>query len=373
MTQWLDFKLHRTDPDTRARAGLLRTPRGDVPTPIFMPVGTLGTVKGMDPAALSALGASICLGNTYHLMNRPGHERVRELGGLHKLMGWSGNILTDSGGFQVFSLGDLRKVSQDGVVFRSNYDGRLFEMTPESCVGIQEALGSDIMMPLDVCPPHPCSPDEMERALRLTTAWAARCLSARKRGAIFAIVQGGTDVAMRTRHVEELGGLDVDGFSIGGLSVGEDIPLMYETTEHTAPQLPRDKPRYMMGVGTPEDLVTCIGLGVDMFDCVMPTRNGRNGMAFTRTGNLVVKHKEHASADIPLDEKCACPTCRRFSRAYLCHLYKSKEMLCHMAVTTHNLYFYLELVREARAAILEGRYAAFQRSFLADRQRGNMS
>ncbi len=369
-SDWLHFRLDATSADTQARAGLITTPSGEIPTPIFMPVGTAGTVKGVDPETLSALGASICLGNTYHLMNRPGHERVRALGGLHKMMQWGGNILTDSGGFQVFSLATLRKVTDSGVQFRSHLDGALMEMTPESTIGIQEALGSDIMMPLDICPPHPCSDKEMEQALRLTTLWAKRCLAARKRGALFSIVQGGTDKALRTRHVQELGALPVDGFSLGGLSVGEEIDLMYEVTEHTAPLLPRDKPRYMMGVGTPEDLVTCIGLGIDMFDCVMPTRNARNGMAFTWDGNLVVKHRAHVDADVPLDENCGCPTCARFSRAYLCHLYKQREMLCHMAVTTHNLYFYLALVREARAAILERRYAAFQRDFLARRATG---
>ncbi len=288
-------------------------------------------------------------------------------------MAWPGPILTDSGGFQVFSLGDLRKLTKDGVTFRSNYDGQLYEMTPESTVQIQEALGSDIMMPLDVCPPHPCTDQEMERALRFTTAWAARCRKARTRGAIFAIVQGGIDRGHRTRHVEELGGLGVDGFSIGGLSVGEDTDAMYETTEHTAPKLPADKPRYMMGVGTPEDLVTCVGLGVDMFDCVMPTRHGRNGMAFTRDGNVVVKHRAWIDADVPLEENCACPTCQRFSRAYLCHLFKQRELLCHMALTTHNVYFYLALMRDARAAVLEGRYAAFAAECLARRQGGDSS
>ena len=369
MSDWLRFRLdtRSNDPRTRARAGVITTPRGDIPTPVFMPVGTAGTVKGLDPETLSALGAAICLGNTYHLMNRPGHERVRSLGGLHRMMGWGGNILTDSGGFQVFSLATLRKVTDEGVRFRSHIDGQLLHMTPESTIGIQEALGSDIMMPLDICPPHPCTHAELEQALRLTTLWAGRSLAARTHGALFSIVQGGVDRALRTRHVEELATLGVDGFSIGGLSVGEDIDLMYEITEHTAPQLPTDKPRYMMGVGTPEDLVTCVGLGVDMFDCVMPTRNGRNGMAFTRRGDLVVKHRAHIASDIPLDEECRCPTCQRFSRAYLCHLFKSREMLCHMAVTAHNLYFYLELMREARAAIVERRYPEFQAEFHARR------
>ncbi|MFT5434801.1 MAG: queuine tRNA-ribosyltransferase [Myxococcota bacterium] len=364
MSEWLSFKVDKTSSDTSARAGVVTTPKGDIPTPVFMPVGTAGTVKGVDPDLLSELGAPICLGNTYHLMNRPGHEQIRDLGGLHKFMAWDGSILTDSGGFQVFSLATLRKVTDNGVRFRSHIDGALYDMTPESTVGVQQALGSDIMMPLDICPPHPCSDKELDEALRLTTAWAKRSLSARERGALFSIVQGGCDKARRTRHVEELGGLGVDGFSIGGLSVGEDIPLMYEITEHTAPQLPKDKPRYLMGVGTPEDLVTCVGLGVDMFDCVMPTRHGRNGMAFTWDGNIVVKHRAHAASDIPLDKNCGCPTCRRFSRAYLCHLFKQKEMLCHMALSIHNIYFYLEVMREARAAILEDRYAAFQASFL---------
>ena len=373
MSEWLNFTLDATDDNTQARAGVVRTPRGDIPTPIFMPVGTAGTVKGLWPQDLADMGAPVCLGNTYHLMNRPGHERVRALGGLHKMMGWDGNILTDSGGFQVFSLATLRKVDDSGVRFRSHIDGRLMEMTPESTVAIQEALGSDIMMPLDICPPHPCTDREMEEALTRTTAWAKRCEAARTRGAIFAIVQGGVDKALRSRHAQELSELPVDGYSIGGLSVGEDVPLMYDITEHTAPLLPVDKPRYLMGVGTPEDLVTCIGLGVDMFDCVMPTRHGRNGMAFTRDGNLVVKHRAHIDSDIPLDKDCGCATCQRFSRAYLCHLFKSKEMLAHQALTTHNVYFYLELVREARAAVLERRYSAFRDDFLARRAAGNIS
>ncbi len=364
---WLGFTEEARDPNTAARAGLLHTPRGVIPTPVFMPVGTAGTVKAVDPATLSALGAKICLGNTYHLLNRPGPELVKSLGGLHKMMAWDGAILTDSGGFQVFSLTGLRKLTPDGVRFRSHLDGRLLELTPESCVAVQEALGSDIMMPLDVCPPHPCTPKQLAESMRYTSAWARRCLAARTRGAIFSIVQGGTDKAARTRHVEDLGGLDVDGFSIGGLSVGEPIDLMWDVCAHTAAQLPTDRPRYLMGVGTPEDLVTCVGLGVDMFDCVLPTRNGRNGMAFTRDGNVLIKNKAHIGVDAPLDPECACPTCRRFSRAYLNHLYKSGEILALMAITAHNLYFYLETMREARAAIIEGRYAAFQSAFLARR------
>ena len=367
---WLGFRIEATDPTTNARAGVLQTPRGEIATPCFMPVGTAGTVKAVDPATLSAIGASICLGNTYHLLNRPGHERVQARGGLHKMMAWNGAILTDSGGFQVFSLGKLRKLHPDGVRFRSHLDGRLLEFTPESTVAVQEALGSDIMMPLDVCPPLPCTPKQLAEAMKLTSAWARRCLAARKRGAIFAIVQGGTDKAARTRHVEDLGGLDVDGFSIGGLSVGEPIPDMYEACEHTAALLPPERPHYLMGVGTPEDLVNCVGFGVDMFDCVMPTRNGRNGMAFTRDGNLLVKNAAHQNADIPLDSECRCPTCARFSRAYLNHLYRSGEILALMAITTHNLAFYLETMREARAAILEGRYAAFRSTFLERRAQG---
>ncbi len=370
MSQWLQFTLEAEDPGCGARAGVLRTPRGTVPTPVFMPVGTCGTVKGLDPDNLAAVGAGICLGNTYHLMNRPGHERVRALGGLHKMMSWSGNILTDSGGFQVFSLAKLRKVTEDGVRFRSHLDGNLLELTPESAIAVQEALGSDIMMPLDICPPHPCSEKEMSDALRLTTRWAKRCLNARTRGALFAITQGGVDVVRRREHVDQLGSLDVDGFSIGGLSVGEPNELMYEVTHDIAPRLPRNKPRYLMGVGTPIDLVTAIGHGVDMFDCVMPTRHARNGMAFTWDGPITIKNRAHIDDDSPLDKNCACSTCQRFSRAYLCHLYKQREILCHMAMTIHNVHFYLELMREARAAVLEQRYPAFQRQFIA-RYTGN--
>ena len=372
-SEWLSFRLEAKDSGTAARAAVVSTPRGDIPTPIFMPVGTVGSVKAMDPETLVELGASICLANTYHLWNRPGEERIRALGGLHRVMSWPRPILTDSGGFQVFSLAKLRKITDDGVKFRSHLDGRPLELTPERTVGIQEALGSDIMMPLDVCPPSDAAPKELDRAMRLTSAWARRCLAARTRGALFSIVQGGVDLERRSQHVDDLGQLDVDGFSIGGLSVGEPNALMYEVVAHTAARLPVDRPRYLMGVGTPEDLVTSVGLGVDMFDCVMPTRNSRHGMAFTWDGNLVVKHARHQSDSTPLDPRCACPTCRRFSRAYLGHLFRSQEILCHMALTTHNLWFYLELMREARAAILEDRYAAFQRDFLARRSGPSMA
>jgi queuine tRNA-ribosyltransferase len=369
MNEWMTYQLLATDGN--ARAGVIKTPRGIIPTPIFMPVGTQGSVKGMDPQTLKEIGASICLGNTYHLLNRPGVERIEKLGGLHRMMNWDRPILTDSGGFQVFSLANLRTLNDEGVIFRSHLDGALLNMTPESTILTQEKLGSDIMMPLDVCPPYPCTDAEMNDAMRRTTAWAKRSVTARQRGALFAIVQGGVDKEQRTRHVNELGDLPVDGFSIGGLSVGEAIPLMIECAEHTATLLPSDKPRYLMGVGTPEDLVACIGAGVDMFDCVMPTRNGRNGMAFTWNGNLIIKHRAHVDANIPLDENCACPTCQRFSRAYLCHLYKSREILAHMAMTTHNLYFYLELMREARAAILEQRFGEFTAEFTSQRSTAN--
>ena len=371
MSEWLRYREVARDPDTNARAGVLETPRGAIPTPIFMPVGTKGSVKGMDPADLEAIGASIVLGNTYHLALRPGAERVAHLGGLHRMMRWDRPILTDSGGFQVFSLASLRQVTDHGVTFRNHIDGQKLELTPERVIQIQEQLGSDIMMPLDVCAPNPSSREALEEAMRLTTAWAQRSVAARTRGALFAIVQGGVDPGLRKRHVEELAPLDVDGLSIGGLSVGEDIPAMYDACAFTAPLLPRDKPRYLMGVGTPEDLVACIGFGVDMFDCVMPTRSARTGRAFTWNGELIVKHQAHIDSDIPLDPDCACPTCQRFSRAYLGHLFKSKELLCHAAITLHNLWFYLELCREARAAILEGRYAAFQAEFRHRRAGGD--
>jgi len=361
MNKPLSFELQATD--GTARAGVLRTPRGEVPTPVFMPVGTSGSVKGVDPHVLDTIGASICLGNTYHLMNRPGAEQVQALGGLHKMMHWNRPILTDSGGFQVFSLASLRKVTDDGVVFRSHLDGALLELTPESAMDVQQMLGSDIMMPLDICPPHPCTAEEMSEALRLTTAWAKRSVEARTQNALFSIVQGGVDKEARSRHVETLIDLPVDGFSVGGLSVGEPNELMYDVNQHTVALLPTEKPRYLMGVGTPEDLVACVGHGTDMFDCVMPTRNGRNGMAFTWKGNIVVKHRAHVGSDVPLDADCACPTCQRFSRAYLCHLFKQREILCHIAISTHNLYFYLELMREMRAAILERRFGQFVTSF----------
>jgi len=364
----LSFSLEHSCNESQARAGVLTTPQGDVPTPVFMPVGTCGTVKGIDPEVLSALGATICLGNTYHLMLRPGDERVRALGGLHRMMSWDGTILTDSGGYQVFSLAKRRKVSDEGVVFQSHIDGATIELTPERAITIQENLGSNIMMPLDVCAPYPCPEKTVVEAMRRTTDWAKRSLEARKKGALFAIVQGGMDPSLRTEHVGELTQLPTDGYSIGGLSVGEPTELLYELCGHTAKQLPTDRPRYLMGVGTPENLITCIGLGVDMFDCVMPTRHGRNGMAFTWNGDINIKNAMHTDADIPLDTNCSCTTCARFSRAYLRHLFKAREILAHMALTTHNLAFYIELMREARAAILENRFVAFSKHVHSQRQ-----
>jgi len=369
-SEWLSFRLEHACDESKARAGIITTPHGEIPTPVFMPVGTCGTVKGIDPDQLGALGASICLGNTYHLMLRPGHERVKALGGLHRMMSWNSNILTDSGGYQVFSLANRRKISDDGVVFRSHIDGTQYDLTPEGAIHIQQSLGSDIMMPLDVCAPHPCDEREVVDAMTRTTAWAKRSLEARTQGALFAIVQGGMHEQLRAAHAGSLSELPVDGYSIGGLSVGEPTELLYQMCGYTADLLPQDQPRYLMGVGTPDNLISCIGMGVDMFDCVLPTRHGRNGMAFTRYGDVSIKQAAHTDANIPLDEECACTTCSRFSRAYLRHLYKSGEILAHMAITTHNVYFYLETMREARAAILENRFPVFAKAFFSDRARG---
>ncbi len=341
-----------------ARAGLIETPRGTVHTPIFMPVGTKGSVKGVLPDQLRALGAEIILGNTYHLMLRPGHELIREtFGTLHRMMGWDGPILTDSGGFQVFSLGPLRKMTEEGVEFRSHLDGSKEFLSPERSIEIQEALGADIMMAFDECPALPCTDDEMRASMERTTRWEARCLAARKSdAALFGIVQGGVSETLRREHLAAIAALPFDGYALGGLSVGEEKEDMYRIIQAVAPLMPADKPRYLMGVGTPRDLVTAILSGVDMFDCVMPTRNARNGQLFTRDGSFNIKRKEFERDTRPVDERCSCAACRGgFTRAYLNHLYRSGEILAAVLNTIHNLQFYLDLVKETRRLILDGR------------------
>ena len=360
----ISFTLLATD--GAARAGRMDTPRGVVETPIFMPVGTLGTVKGMTPEELDSVGAQIILGNTYHLHLRPGEQVVRRLGGLHRFMNWPRPILTDSGGFQVFSLGELNKVTEEGAHFQSHLDGTRLFLGPEEAVAIQEALGSDIMMCLDHLVPLPAQEPVLREALQRTTRWAARCKAARRAdGALFGIVQGGTLPHLRRESAEGLLEIGFDGYALGGLSVGEPAQAMYETVAATTPLLPPGQPRYLMGAGEPADLIQAIGHGIDMFDCVLPTRNARTGTLYTRRGRVNIKQARYKEDPAPLDAECACAACRQYSRAYLNHLYRNSEILGMRLNTLHNLQFYLDLVRGARQAILEGRYPAHARDFLA--------
>lgn len=353
-----------TATDGAARCGVLHTAHGVIHTPIFMPVGTVGSVKAIAPDDLAALGAETILGNTYHLYLRPGDALVARHGGLHGFAAWNGSILTDSGGFQVFSLNSLRKIREEGVEFRSHIDGSRHLFTPEKVVAIQRNLNSDIMMVLDECVSYGADYAYTEKSLALTTRWAVRARQAYPRGTahnlLFAITQGGFFKDLRERSLAELTALDFDGFAIGGLSVGESKPEMMDFLYHTAPLLPEAKPRYLMGVGTPLDIVNGINAGVDMFDCVLPTRNARNGTLYTSRGKINIKRREYAEDDAPLDPECGCYTCRTFSRAYLRHLYISKELLAFRLNSLHNLTYYLNLVRGARAAVIEGRFAAFK-------------
>ncbi|MBH24137.1 MAG: tRNA guanosine(34) transglycosylase Tgt [Myxococcales bacterium] len=353
-----------TDRCGEARCGRMKLAHGEVETPIFMPVGTAGTVKGLTPEALKDADVEIILGNTYHLFLRPGLDVLEMHGGLHEMMHWDRPILTDSGGYQVFSLKELRTIREEGVEFRNHIDGRKHLFTPESVIATQEVIGSDIMMAFDECPPlgeEAVDRRYLERSMARTTRWAKRCLSARTRPdcALFAITQGGTELDLRQRHLEELLPLPFDGYAIGGLSVGEAKPRMYETVEAIAPQLPEDRPRYLMGVGTPEDLVECVARGVDMFDCVLPTRNGRNGQLFTSRGRMIIKHARYRTDMGPVDPECDCPTCTHYTRAYLRHLFISREMLAGHLVTLHNIHYYLNLIGGLRAAIRAGTLDAF--------------
>ena len=343
----------------KARAGVIETAHGAIETPIFMPVGTAGTVKGMTVGELAAppLDAHIILGNTYHLYLRPGLEVIAAHGGLHRLIGWDRPILTDSGGFQVFSQGDNVKIDDDGVTFRSHIDGSSHRITPERSMAIQATLGSDIAMAFDECPPGGAPAEVVLRAMARTTAWARRCLEVplAPGQALFGIVQGGADVDLRRRHLDELGRLPFSGFALGGFSVGEPIADMHATLDVVADELPADRPRYLMGVGTPEDLERAVAAGIDMFDCVMPTRNARNGQLFTSQGKLVISHARHRMDTGPIDPECPCETCTRHSRAYLRHLYLAKEILYSRLATLHNLTFYLRLIRRLRADILDSK------------------
>ncbi|WP_020468285.1 tRNA guanosine(34) transglycosylase Tgt [Zavarzinella formosa] len=359
------FRLQSTD--DLARRGTITTPHGLIETPIFMPVGTQGTVKGITPEQLKGINAQIILGNTYHLALRPGDELVAELGGLHKFMAWDGPILTDSGGFQVFSLAEIRKITDDGVKFRSHIDGRLLELTPEKAVKIQENLGSDIAMVLDECPPADADEKHIRRAINRTLMWAERCRNAHTRPdqVLFAIVQGGVHVNLRAECAKPLTDMDFPGYALGGFSVGEGPEVMHALLPPCAALLPEHKPRYLMGVGRPEDLLAGVAAGIDMFDCVMPTRNGRNSFAFTGEGTLRMRNSCHRRDSRPLESDCPCYTCVHFSRAYLHHLFHSKEMLGPTLLSLHNLAYYLRLMASARSAIENRTFAAFHRDCLA--------
>jgi queuine tRNA-ribosyltransferase len=335
-----------------------------------MPVGTQGTVKALSPDELTSAGVNIILGNTYHLYLRPGHEIIKKLGGLHKFINWSGPILTDSGGFQVYSLNKLNKLTEEGALFRSHLDGSEHLLTPERAIEIQEALGSDIIMTFDECTSYPVSHEVASQSMKLTTRWARRCKDAKTRAdqALYGIVQGGVFNDLRMESAERLVEIGFDGYAVGGLSVGEGTEEMCRVLEETVPYLPEDKTRYLMGVGMPEDLVEGVARGIDMFDCVLPTRNARNGMLFTSSGKLVIKNAQYADDPLPVEEDCTCYTCRNFSRAYLRHLYMSKEILSSRLNAIHNISYYMKLMSEIRQAISEERFLEFKKAFYSKRE-----
>jgi queuine tRNA-ribosyltransferase len=366
----MKFTLHKTDGN--ARRGTLDLVHGSVETPAFMPVGTYGTVKAMSPLELRDIGAQIVLGNTFHLWLRPGLEVIEAHGGLHRFMGWDGPILTDSGGFQVFSLGALRKITEEGVTFQSPVNGDKCFLSPEESMRVQRVLNSDIVMIFDECTPYPADERTAGESMRLSLRWAARSKAAHggNPNALFGIVQGGMHEHLRDESLRELERIGFDGYAIGGLSVGEPKEDMSRILRHTTPQLPQGKPRYLMGVGTPEDLVDGVAQGIDMFDCVMPTRNARNGMMFTRLGDIKIKNAQYRMDMRPLDEECGCYTCRNFTRAYLHHLHRIGEILGARLNTIHNLYYYQQLMGEIRAAIEAGAFADFVARFRQMREQG---
>jgi queuine tRNA-ribosyltransferase len=355
-----------------ARTGVLATSHGQVETPVFMPVGTQATVKSLSSGDLESLGARIILANTYHLAMRPGHELIRGLGGLHRFMAWPRAILTDSGGFQVYSQSGRRTIDEDGVTFQSHVDGSPQRLTPESAMSIQAALGSDIAMAFDECPPSDADPGVLATAMARTTRWARRCLATEPApGQLrFGIVQGGTSLPLRQAHLAEIAALPFDGLALGGLSVGEPPAVMHEVVAHVAPLLPADRPRYLMGVGRPQDLLAGIAAGIDMFDCVMPTRNARNGRLFVPTGHINIGNARYRDDQRPLDEDCPCEACRRYSRGYLSHLFRAKEILYYRLATIHNLQYYFSLVQYARQAIVEARFSAWAAEQLAAMESG---
>jgi queuine tRNA-ribosyltransferase len=359
------FQIFHQDSGCRARTGSLITPHGEIQTPIFMPVGTNASVKAMRPENLKDAGAQIILSNTYHLYLRPGHRLVEQLGGLHRFMAWDRPILTDSGGFQVYSLTELRKITEEGVTFRSHIDGSMHLLTPELSIRIQEALGADVIMCFDECPPAEADREYVERSLAMTTRWACRCKDAHTRTdqLLFGIVQGGRFSDLRRRSLEELQEIGFDGYALGGLSVGEEKPVMHEVMDACSEHLPSEYPRYIMGIGTPEDLVEAVWRGYDMFDCVMPTRNARNGMLFTSQGRLNIKRKQFEEDQGPLDPACDCYVCQNYSRAYLRHLFRTGEILASMLNTHHNIAWYLNLMARMREAIKQDRFEAFRKEF----------
>jgi queuine tRNA-ribosyltransferase len=371
----LSYQLLEKDPASAARLGRLVTAHGEIETPVFMPVGTQGTVKALTQEMLESLDARIILGNTYHLFLRPGPETVHQLGGLHRFMAWDRALLTDSGGYQVFSLGELRRIREEGVEFRSHLDGSRKFISPEVSMQIQHALGADIIMSFDECTPWPATPRQALDSLELTTRWAVRSrrefdrlkgtpASSATAPSLFGIIQGSIYPDLRRQSLEQLREIGFEGYAIGGLSVGEEKSHMYDTVEFTAPLMPVDQPRYLMGVGTPADLVECVARGVDMFDCVMPTRNARNGQIFTRDGKLNIRNARFVRDERPLDAECGCQVCRRHSRAYLRHLYQAGEMLAAILCTYHNIAFYLDTMRRIRQSIALGNFAAFRSGFL---------
>ncbi|NDW00603.1 tRNA guanosine(34) transglycosylase Tgt [Salipiger sp. PrR002] len=361
--------------DGAARTGVISTPRGEIRTPAFMPVGTAATVKAMLPESVRATGADILLGNTYHLMLRPGAERVARLGGLHKFMNWERPILTDSGGFQVMSLAGLRKLTEEGVTFKSHIDGSKHMLSPESSMEIQRLLGSDIVMCFDECPALPADRKRIEESMRLSMRWAQRSRDAfgdRPGHMLFGIQQGGLEEDLRGESAEALRSIGFDGYAVGGLAVGEGQEAMFKVLDFAPGQLPEDKPRYLMGVGKPDDIVGAVKRGIDMMDCVLPSRSGRTGQAWTRRGMVNIKNARHQDDPRPLDEHCSCPACRSYSRAYLHHVYRAGEMISGMLLTWHNLHYYQELMQGLRDAIASGTFAAFEEEFHAQRAEGDI-
>ena len=372
MTEF-SFTLHATDGS--ARTGRIDTPRGEIRTPAFMPVGTAATVKAMMPESVRETGADILLGNTYHLMLRPGAERVARLGGLHRFMNWDRPILTDSGGFQVMSLAELRKLTEDGVTFRSHIDGSKHHLSPESSMEIQRLLGSDIVMAFDECPALPADRERIASSMRLSMRWAARSRAAfgdRPGHALFGIQQGGLERDLRQESAEALREIGFEGYAIGGLAVGEGQAAMFDCLDYAPGMLPEDKPRYLMGVGKPDDIVGAVKRGVDMMDCVLPSRSGRTGQAWTRRGQVNIKNARHADDPRPLDESCTCPACRSYSRAYLHHVFRAGEMISGMLLTWHNLHYFQEIMAGMRAAIADGRFTAWEADFHAIRAEGDI-